>query len=419
MRYDASAFMDALMFKSHLRDDVFVAGGQPSITYVKREETHIERQLARAIATPNRIVSLSGPTKTGKTVLCRKVLGQREYVWIDGGEVKSDTNFWDQIRSELRIATETTVSDGTDSGVSGGVNFVVTTANGSHLMKQSETKKFNGGLGEILDHLQSGRIIVVVDDFHYIEKDHRVTLMRNMKGAVFNGLKVVLLSVTHRTFDAIEAETELTGRFSSVILPPWSRVDLEQIPRLGFDALNVKYGENLIGYLSGEAQESPFLMQKFCWEICFDSDIESSSMIIKNKIDFEYDIEAMFTRLAKDAGLPVYQKLVTGPQSRKIRTKRPLHNGNEADIYEATLLAIAETGPMPTIKYDDLRSKMNNIIEDKMPQKHEITSALKHLAAISRKSGAEDAIDWDEDKREIRACLIPENIGRFAARYAA
>ena len=31
-------------------------------------------------------------------------------------------------------------------------------------------------------------------------------------------------------------------------------------------------------------------------------------------------------RLAQDAGLPIYQKLVAGPQSRKDRTKRPLRS---------------------------------------------------------------------------------------------
>jgi hypothetical protein len=36
-----------------------------------------------------------------------------------------------------------------------------------------------------------------------------------------------------------------------------------------------------------------------------------------------------------------------------------------------------------------------------VPQKHEITSALKHLSRISRNMGAGDAVDWDDDKREI------------------
>ena len=115
----------------------------------------------------------------------------------------------------------------------------------------------------------------------------------------------------------------------------------------------------------------------------------------------QFDAHAMFESIAKDAGLPVYQKLVTGPESRKIRNRRPLTNGKDADIYEAVLLALAETGPKLKVSYEELRNTMNELLLDMMPQKHEITSSLKHLAAISRKAGTEDAIDWDEDDREI------------------
>jgi len=65
------------------------------------------------------------------------------------------------------------------------------------------------------------------------------------------------------------------------------------------------------------------------------------------------------------------------------------------------LLAIAETGPKPSISYEELRNTLNGLLTDMMPQKHEITSALNHLANISMKSGSEAAIDWDVDKREI------------------
>jgi hypothetical protein len=105
--------------------------------------------------------------------------------------------------------------------------------------------------------------------------------------------------------------------------------------------------------------------------------------------------------LAKDAGLPIFQRLVAGPQSRKARTKRPLRSGGEADIYEAMLLALAETGPKSSISYEELRTSLNGLLVEMMPQKHEITSALKHLANIAMKSGSEAVIHWDDDKREV------------------
>ena len=99
------------------RDTVFVAGGQTTITYVEREQLHIERSLARALATPNHIVSLAGPAKCGKTVLCRRTLGDREFVWIDGGQVKTAEQLWERVCYELDYPNEIIKSAADQTGV--------------------------------------------------------------------------------------------------------------------------------------------------------------------------------------------------------------------------------------------------------------------------------------------------------------
>jgi hypothetical protein len=252
-----------------------------------------------------------------------------------------------------------------------------------------------------ISELTLNKIILVVDDFHYLSEETRKAVVRNIKGAVFNGLKIILLSVTHRVFDAIKAESELTGRFTAISLPHWTKEDLNKIPTQGFSALGVSCPGKLVGDMSEEAQESPFLMQKFCWEICFDLGVERAPLIGTTKVPDDYNLRSMFERLSLDAGLPIYQKLAAGPQSRKVRAKRPLSNGGEADIYQAILLAIAVTGPSIVISYDQLRAALGKVLADQVPQKHEITSALKHLSRIARLSGVGSAVDWDDDKREI------------------
>ncbi|WP_245340400.1 hypothetical protein [Mesorhizobium sp. WSM4313] len=384
------------------RDQVFVAGGQPTVTYVDRQELHVERSLARALATPNQIVSLAGPTKTGKTVLCKKMLGEREYVWIDGGQIKSADELWSKITAELNIPYERAASSEVSTQVEGGVSVSVVSAGGSRLSSQTRENLHRvDGMAEALLAMQERHIILVIDDFHYIDPESRKEIVRNLKGAIFNGLKVMLLSVAHRVFDAISAESELTGRFISVTLPEWIPGELKQIATLGFQELRVDCPSEIVDRIVAEAQSSPFLMQKFCWEICFDNDVEKPPLFSRTKIPSDYDLKSMFTRIAQDAGLPIYQKLVAGPQARKERLKRPLKSGDQADIYEATLLAIAETGPLASISYDDLRSKLSTLLTEMMPQKHEITSALKHLANISLKGGLSSAVDWDEERREV------------------
>jgi hypothetical protein len=64
-------------------------------------------------------------------------------------------------------------------------------------------------------------------------------------------------------------------------------------------------------------------------------------------------------------------------------------------------MAIAATGPKSPITYEDLRKEMTRLLVEELPQKHEVTSALKHLSAISQAIGNDAGIDWDNDERKI------------------
>jgi Bacterial TniB protein len=336
------------------------------------------------------------------------MLGTRQFVWIDGGQVKDDDEFWKRVAHELNLPSEQEITKetATTAGIEAAVPLVIT-ASGSQLIKKASKDKHEiNSLASAITLMTQEKIMLVIDDFHYIPEESRTELMRNVKGAVFNGLKVILLSVTHRVFDAIKAESELTGRFTAISLPHWSTSDLTQIPAKGFYHLGATCPPSVIDKLCAEAQDNPFLMQKFCWEICFDLKIETKKILGTHTIPESYDTSRMFKRLSQDAGLPIYQKLAAGPQSRKIRAKRPLRDGREADIYQALLIALAESGPKAVVSYDELRETLTRILSAQVPQKHEITSALKHLSRISQKIGAGSAVDWDDNNRE-RAVVDP------------
>jgi hypothetical protein len=124
------------------RNSVFVPGGQPSITYVERAGLAIEDHLNRAIASPNQIISLSGPTKSGKTVLCRRVLSNREFVWIEGGQVATAKAIWENICYELNLPNEVAISEERENKFEGSIGipkFFVSTG-GSHLNVRGEQR---------------------------------------------------------------------------------------------------------------------------------------------------------------------------------------------------------------------------------------------------------------------------------------
>src|SRR5262249_39402479 len=148
---------------------------------------------------------------------------------------------------------------------------------------------------------------------------------------------------------------ELTGRFQSVVVPEWESEDLVLIPQRGFEALGVDCPKAKLELLAKECQQSPSLMQQFCWNICYEMNISTPERPAK-KVPRNFDYDEMFERISRDAGLPVYRKLIAGPQQRRDRMLRPLRSGGEADVYEATLAAIAHTGPRPVLSYNELRS---------------------------------------------------------------
>jgi hypothetical protein len=58
--------------KSNMADfvfDVFVPNGTPTHTYVKRVKDNSEAKLAAGLDMPKMVISVSGPSKTGKTAL--------------------------------------------------------------------------------------------------------------------------------------------------------------------------------------------------------------------------------------------------------------------------------------------------------------------------------------------------------------
>ena len=327
-------------------------------------------------------------------------MGENPFIFIEGGQIEAASEIWTKICYGLNYPEEIekTSKGGAKAGVTAGISHVFS-VNASVTGGTEDKKKYKiDSMDSAIRHLSEHKIALVVDDFHYLPQQVRTKFLRNIKGPVFNGLKLVLLSVTHRGLDAVKAERELEGRVHSVVAPEWDQSDLVQIAEQGFSALNLNCPKKLIIRVAQESHGSPFLMQQMCWEVCAGLGVDSrpeKTVTIKD----DYDLLPICVRLSKDS--PIYKKLELGPQSRKARQKRKLKAGGTADIYKVILMAIAATGPTSTIGYDDLRTQMNKILSEGMPQKNEITAALKHLSQISREMGNDAGIDWDSDERKI------------------
>ena len=231
---------------------VFVAGGLPTLTYVPRDEHGLEQKVADYIDERYRILSVSGPTKTGKTVLLKKALKDTDAIWISGGTISDIGDFWDIVADGLHLPIK----------IEEGQSFVGSSTEIRAARNRSASAAARGALRSDLPPL-------VIDDFHYISSDVQLQIVRGLKDLVFEGLPVIVISVPHRAYNVVRVEKEMTGRVEQVEVGFWSNDVLTAIAHQGFSALNISDKRGRIARrLAGESFSSPHLMQDFCLQVC-------------------------------------------------------------------------------------------------------------------------------------------------------
>ena len=85
----------------HRTSDVFVAGKQPTITYNPRGDRHLEQEVRGYLDQLGKALSVSGPTKSGKTVLIERLLPRGAAIWIQGSDLESVGKLWQAIAEAL------------------------------------------------------------------------------------------------------------------------------------------------------------------------------------------------------------------------------------------------------------------------------------------------------------------------------
>ena len=120
---------------------MFVPGGLPTITYNPRAELELELQLADFMDEKRLILSVSGPTKTGKTTMLRNTV--KNGIWLSGGTIESLQQFWELVGDKLGVFTGLSETGGWTEGdnaqvggkvgiSSTGVSGDVSTSSGKH-----------------------------------------------------------------------------------------------------------------------------------------------------------------------------------------------------------------------------------------------------------------------------------------------
>ena len=392
--------------QKYQRHEVFVVGGQPTVTYNPRPGRGVEQRVKDYLEEKNRILCITGPTKSGKTVLVREVVDNA--IKLSGGDLLSIDNFWADIVDILGGFTEeggertmidgTTSSSGASAGIKpGGIGVEGETASstesGTHNTRSKGRSRELRNVAKPL--LRKACRPVVVDDFHHVDPGVQHQIIRGVKDLVFDGVTVILVAVPHRAADVVRAEPEMKKRVEHLQITPWSQQELEDIASRGFDALNIECPKELSRALATESYGSPHLMQDFCLQICKANNVKET-LVDRSPLVYTGEIETFFRGLAtKDGDDETYRRLAQGPRHRTDRKRRTLKDGRVTDLYGVVLAAIAHTGPKTEIDWSEIRSALRRVMRDDPPRKSEYTNALEHMSRIARE------LVWEADNERF------------------
>jgi len=396
--------------------EVFTPGILPKYTYYERPYRNLEDALLHAVDTPGIIASVSGPSKSGKTVLCESVIGLGSMLLVTGGGVDSESTFWHRIRTRLKIpaGTSTSMTSEKSREVEGaakaGIGFLVK-GEGSvggkigRSEQEQATFQFDGISGvDLLEHVRELRKTLVVDDFHYIGRELQASLVEQFKEAARAGCTIVVVSVPHRSDDVIRANPDLRGRLRSIEVSYWTEDELSNIPMLGFPILNMRPTPEAIEVFARESLSSPQLMQSLCLDLCrlkgIDESLPHPTDVPVGNSDLGHILEGVANASSCQTALDILTK---GPRVRGTERKTyRLKDGQTGDIYTVVLKAIACDQPRLSLTYPEIRNMVEKVTEGEPPSGSSVVSTLTqmHEAAENMRHG-DRVLEWDSEKETL------------------
>jgi hypothetical protein len=394
-----------------LAEDVFKPNDFPIHTYIARDGERLERSLGEALRTPNVMVSLAGPSKSGKTVLVEKVVGQDNLITVSGIEIRSDEDLWTRVLSWMDAASTVTTQTVTNKAnqVGGeatgkgsiGVWSAGGKANYQHTSGTSDAKtetRNRDGLATVVRDVGDSPFVILLDDFHYIPPEAQSAVARQLKAASERGVRICVATVPHRSDNVVRSNPELRGRLAQIDTSFWSIGELAQIAMNGFQRLMWTPSQSLAERLAKEACGSPQLMQRVCLDLCFKRSIKE----IGHPRELILEENELREILVQSASYADFKTMVTnmhqGPRSRGVdRREHELVDGSVGDVYRVLLLAMASGVPAMDLPYPALIERIHSVCVNETPSSSSIAQACRQIDAMAKRfAPTERIIEWDD-----------------------
>jgi hypothetical protein len=404
--------------------DVFVPGRLPEFTYVDRQprdpETGTEVDLELAVKDyldeRGAILTVHGPTKTGKTVLLERVV--QNPIRLEGQNIRSEDAMWTRIGDQIGVWTDLAEANTEGSadrrGATAGATMIFSAKVGEETESSSDSSSSRSASRSIDSAVRAALTddrAIIIDDFHFISRPIQRELVRALKPLVTRGVPVILVSISHRFTDVISAEPDMTGRVRGLGIPFWDGADLLAIAREGFKKLRLFDPSDLASMLQRECYGSPHLMQQFCRELVKADGIRHRSATDPVRaIEPPKNFEDFFRSQADAASKNWFDRLFRGPKERgKPRALWSLGERGSFDTYGLALAAIVDLGAPEAVTKDVIDSRIACLVEEKAPAPNQTTRSLSHMSRIAKKRVMDSWPDEEElDEEEEDPMGLPD-----------
>jgi hypothetical protein len=360
---------------------------------------------------PGKALSVSGPTKSGKTVLVERRLPRDEAIWMEGADLESVDVFWDRIVDWLglydlvEVTREEAAGADRQLGMTAGVPKLASIAarktddsRTTRGVRKTRTQAITSVAREGLETVSTP---IVIDDFHYVADDAKRAVARAIKTAI-PFCKVILIAVPHEAFDVVRNESDMGGRVSQMKIETWSSEELQFIAKRGFEALAIDDQHEIGKNLASNSYGAPFLMQDLCYQYA------TSLGVIQTSDEPIFAVEPpswedFFTRIANRTPPVIFEHLLKGPKTRgQKRIQRVFETGEKTDIYGSLLHAIARADKS-TVSYQELALILEQDLVAPAPGGQTITLSLGQMSSIAKdhRGSGDPALAYKNDDLHV------------------
>lgn len=394
--------------------EIFTPSDYPLYTYVARDEERIEDRLREALKTPGEIVSVSGPSKSGKTVLIEKVTGRDNLITITGAGLSDASQVWDRALdwmgspSQTSETTTSTIGASATATAKGGLTLPLVGSigaeggggvSGSRASGATETRS-RAGLPQVVREIGNSSFVLLIDDFHYMPGPVQAEVAKQIKEAARQGVKIVTASVPHRSDDVVRSNPELRGRVRTVDTKPWKVSELLRIAELGFPAAGLRLPETTMREFAVESSQSPQLMQAICLQVCFALKQYEARTPITDRQLSPAEVQTAYEETSTRTDFAsLIRSMHAGPKIRGTERKEfDLTDGSRGDVYRALLLALQADPPTLSFQWNEISRRVQATCRPDSPQAASLSTACAQIAKIAREMYPNQrVVDWEGD----------------------